>query len=67
MATQILLQTTIPAHENDWSIERFSLLHAHLASLANDAGEKIYRVTARNREADANGDDGAKRARPSLV
>lgn len=30
---RILLQSTIPTEENDWCIERFSLLAEHLASL----------------------------------
>jgi hypothetical protein len=29
---RVLLRTTIPATENYWSIERFSLLQRHLAS-----------------------------------
>jgi hypothetical protein len=53
MAINILLQTTIPNVEDDWNIERFSLLREHLASL--DDG--LYKVTARNREADAAGND----------
>lgn len=48
----ILLQTTIPPTEDDWSIERFSLLRDELASLGEN-----YRVTARNRETNAAGDD----------
>jgi hypothetical protein len=53
----ILLQTTIPAVEDDWSIERFSFLRDHLTSIKNDDGESLYKVTARNREANAAGDD----------
>ena len=53
MAINILLQTTIPNVEDDWNIERFSLLREHLASL--DDG--LYKVTARNREPDAEGND----------
>jgi hypothetical protein len=48
----ILLQTTIPPIADDWNIERFSLLRDHLASL----GDK-YKVTARNREVNAEGND----------
>jgi hypothetical protein len=55
--TKILLQTTIPYIEDDWHIARFSLLAAHLRSLANAAGEPLYDVTARNREADGDGND----------
>ena len=46
----ILLQTTIPNVEDDWNIDRFSLLRDHLASIG-------YKVTARNRESDAEGND----------
>jgi len=47
----ILLQTTIPNVEDDWNIDRFSLLRDHLDSLG------CYKVTTRNREANAEGDD----------
>src|SRR5678815_2966015 len=47
----ILLQTTIPNVEDDWNIDRFSLLRDHLASLGD------YKVTTRNREANAEGED----------
>src|SRR5687768_5238839 len=46
---RILLQTTIPATEDDWSIARFSLLREHLASLEDGAGEKLCEVSARDR------------------
>ncbi len=45
--TKILLQTTIPYAEDDWNVDRFSLLRKEL-------GEGVI---ARNREPDANGDD----------
>jgi hypothetical protein len=52
----ILLKTTIPTVEDDWNIGRFSLLRDHLASIKN--GESpTYRVTTRNREVDAAGND----------
>ena len=54
---RILLQTTIPATEDDWSVERFSLLAQHLAALEDESGRPVCRVVARNREVDANGDD----------
>jgi hypothetical protein len=54
---RILLQTTIPATEDDWCIERFSLLRDHLASIRNDRGTPAYEVTARNRVTDAEGND----------
>ena len=53
----ILLQTTIPQTEDDWSIARFSLLRDHLASLKGEDGAPVYKVTTRDREVDANGDD----------
>ena len=53
----ILLQTTIPYTEDDWNIQRFSLLRDHLASIKDDRGAPVYKVTARDRETNANGDD----------
>src|SRR5437868_12800687 len=53
----ILLQTTIPAIADDWNIDRFSLLRDHLASLADETGEPLYQVTARNREVNTDGND----------
>lgn len=53
----ILIQTTIPHDDNDWHIGRFSLLIDHLSSLADGDGNKLYNVTARNRETDASGND----------
>ena len=54
---RILLQTTIPAIEDDWNIGRFSLLRAHLASVKDDNGKSLFDVTARNREINTAGDD----------
>lgn len=54
---QILLQTTIPAIEDDWNIGRFSLLRDHLGSIADEQGNPRYEVTTRNREEDAAGND----------
>jgi hypothetical protein len=54
---QILLQTTIPSIENDWNVERFSLLREHLASLKDGSGNALCQVTARNRETNRAGDD----------
>jgi hypothetical protein len=54
---RILLQTTIPTTEDDWSIARFSLLHEHLASLKDDAGNSLCEVVSRDRDSNANGDD----------
>ena len=53
----ILLQTTIPNVEDDWNIDRFSLLREHLASIKNDDQTPVYKVTGRNREVDPEGDD----------
>jgi len=53
---QILLQTTIPSIEDDWNIDRFSLLRKHLASLKDGSGN-AFQVTARNRETNKAGDD----------
>ncbi|HKV32851.1 MAG TPA: hypothetical protein VJP89_00875 [Pyrinomonadaceae bacterium] len=53
----ILLQTTIPAIEDDWNIDRFSLLRDHLSSIADEQGRPRYEVTTRNREEDAAGND----------
>lgn len=64
MPIRILLQTTIPAVEDDWNIRRFSLLREHLSSLVDDEGRALCEVIARNREdyregreGDAKGDD----------
>lgn len=57
MPVRILLQTTIPATEDDWHIGRFSLLRAHLASLKDEEGRALCETVARNREADENGND----------
>jgi hypothetical protein len=54
---QILLQTTIPAVEDDWNIDRFSLLRRHLSSITDSDGDPLYRVTARNRETGSAGND----------
>lgn len=53
----ILLQTTIPTVEDDWNIDRFSLLREHLASIKNGDDTPAYKLTARNREVNAEGDD----------
>ena len=48
---RILLQTTIPAIEDDWNIDRFSLLRAYLAGLMDSDGNPLFAVDARNRVA----------------
>lgn len=47
---RILLQTTIPTTEDDWSIRRFSRLAELLAAQRNEAGRPLYDVTARDRD-----------------
>ncbi len=54
---RILLQTTIPTTEDDWSIARFSMLHHYLASLQDEAGNPLCEVIARDRESNSKGDD----------
>ena len=54
---RILLQTTIPTVEDDWSIWRFSLLQDYLSSVKDEAGNHLFEVTARDRTPDAEGND----------
>ena len=54
---KILLQTTIPPTEDDWNINRFSMLRDYLASLTDENEANLFDVTARNRERDVNGND----------
>ncbi|MDX2098515.1 MAG: hypothetical protein SFW36_12125 [Leptolyngbyaceae cyanobacterium bins.59] len=54
---RILLQTTIPPTDDDWSIARFSYLRDYLASLTDKTGNPLYEVTARDREPDSDGND----------
>src|SRR5437763_14066669 len=54
---RILLQTTIPATEDDWHVGRFSLLAEHLRGLKDAEGRALCEVMARNRETNADGDD----------
>ena len=53
----ILLQTTIPSIEDDWNIKRFSLLRKHLSSIKDGSGRKAFKVTARDRQTDSDGND----------
>lgn len=50
MAKRILLQTTIPTAENDWSISRFSKLGALLREQRDENGAPLYDVTMRDRD-----------------
>lgn len=54
---RILVQTTIPATEDDWHVGRFSLLAEHLRSLKDEEGHALCEVWARDRETNADGDD----------
>jgi len=47
---KILLQTTIPTTEDDWSIARFSLLARHLRNQRDSDGAPAFAVTVRDRE-----------------
>jgi hypothetical protein len=57
MPIRILLQTSIPFTEDDWTIDRFSLLQEHLDSLKHENGDRLCEVISRNREHNAAGDD----------
>lgn len=46
----VLLQTTIEPALNDWHIGRFSMLRDYLASLTASDGQRLFRVTARDRD-----------------
>jgi hypothetical protein len=46
---KVLLQTTIPATADDWSIARFSLLTALLRDQRDSDGAPVFDVTARDR------------------
>jgi hypothetical protein len=48
---KILMQTTIPTVEDDWSIARFSRIRACLAGLRDASGATLFEVTARDRGA----------------
>lgn len=47
---KILLQTTIPTTDNDWSIARFSRLASLLRDHRDESGNLAYDVTTRDRE-----------------
>jgi hypothetical protein len=53
----VLLQTSIPPIEDDWNVDRFSLLRQHLVSLKDKKGDQLFDVVARNHEANLAGDD----------
>ncbi len=39
---RVLLQTTIPTTQDDWSIWRFSMLNSYLSSLKDEAGNLLF-------------------------
>jgi hypothetical protein len=47
---KILLQTTIPPAEDDWSIARFASLAAFLRAQKDEGGRPLFAVTARDRD-----------------
>jgi hypothetical protein len=47
--SKILLQTTIPATADDWSIARFDMLRGFLAGLKDEGGNPFFEITARDR------------------
>lgn len=49
-AKKILLQTTIPTTQDDWSISRFSRLGALLREQTDGDGNPLYDVTMRDRD-----------------
>src|SRR5688572_7906498 len=50
MPKKILMQTTIPTNENDWSIARFSRLGALLREQRDESGDPLYEVVMRDRD-----------------
>jgi hypothetical protein len=52
---RILLQTTVPSTNDDWGIDRLSMLRDYLASLQDDAGNPACEVVARDRQLNDNG------------
>jgi hypothetical protein len=53
----ILLQTTIRHDEDNWSIERFSMLRDLMSGFLDGNAKQLTNVTARDREPDAAGND----------
>jgi len=50
MTSRILLQTTIPPSQDDWSIDRFSLLASLLRDQRDESEQPLFEVTARDRD-----------------
>lgn len=47
---KVLIQTTIPTAEDDWSVARFSRLGGLLREQRDDSGNPVYDVTMRDRD-----------------
>jgi hypothetical protein len=54
---KILLQTTIPYIQDDWSIERFSMLAEILSASSDEHGNRKFEIVSRNRDNQGNADD----------
>lgn len=54
---KILLQTTIRYSRDDWSIERFSILAERLSRTEDESGNRLFEITARDRDPLSSGDD----------
>ncbi|WP_263359286.1 hypothetical protein [Acidicapsa ligni] len=54
---EILLQTTIPYIQDDWSIERFSTLTEILSASSDEHSSRKFEVVSRNRDNPGNVDD----------
>src|SRR5688572_2697235 len=50
MTAKVLLQTTIVPTDDDWSIARFSLLASFLREQQDASGNRLFEVSARDRE-----------------
>src|ERR1700722_5006324 len=48
---KILLQSTIPSTQDDWSISRFSLLSEFLREQRDERDNALFEVTSRDRDA----------------
>ena len=54
---KILLQTTIPFIQDDWSIERFSILAETLSASSDNRGDRRFEIVSRNRDHPGDTDD----------
>lgn len=53
---RLLLQTTIEGEPDDWNVGRFDRLRGFLSDLRDDAGQRVFEVTARDRARRGNPD-----------